>query len=52
MTSRIGFGCPGIQTFAFEEGRLYLSPNIDLPFFKFKIQAPGLPKPILEVISV
>jgi hypothetical protein len=31
MTSRIGFGCPGIPTFARGEGRLYLSPNIDLP---------------------
>jgi hypothetical protein len=31
MTSRIGFSCPGIPTFARGEGRLYLSPNIDLP---------------------
>jgi hypothetical protein len=38
MTSRIGFGCPGIPTFARGEGRLYLSPNIDLPspFAKFR----------------
>jgi hypothetical protein len=31
VTSRIGFGCPGIPTFARGEGRLYLSPNIGLP---------------------
>jgi hypothetical protein len=51
-TSRIGFGCPGIPTFAFEESRLYLSPNIGLPSSNAKFRRRVCQKPILEVVSV
>jgi hypothetical protein len=52
IDSKIGFGCPGIPTFAFEEGRLYLSSNIGLPSSNTKSGRRVCQKTILESICV